>query len=91
MWPKLNPFTNAKSVARPHRNGQVSAPDVRHGAPSSNLFKLPSPTKRAPGGRQMLFPGAQNYLPLNQSGLPDLDLDTQNLIAFWVGALFLAL
>ena len=50
MWPKSNPFTNAKSAAQPHRNGLASAPDVRHGIRLLNQFRCLSLPRGRPGG-----------------------------------------
>ena len=76
MWPKSNPFTNAKSAAQPHRNGLASAPDVRHGIRSLNQLRCPSLPRVVPVGMQELFLSVQNYLPLSQSGFLDLGRDT---------------
>ena len=79
MWPKSNPFTNAKSAAQPHRNGLASAPGVRNGIRSLNQFRCLSLPRVVLVDMQEPFLSVQNYLPLSQSGFLDLARGTLSL------------
>ena len=79
MWPKSNPFTNAKSVAQPHLIVLASSAGVRDVIRLLNLFICMSLHRVFPVVMKEPFLSVQNYLPLSQSGFLDLARGTLSL------------